>query len=682
MRRLFLCVPFVAVACLLAGGLTLAQRATAETLFREALAKERAEGDLGGAIFRYERLIADFSAERQIAAQAMYQLSLVYEKLGDPRGRLLLARLAREYGDVEPYAGRARTRLSAVQSTPPGPFPRVALDADYELGSPDGALAVYHKSAQDWGRLYVRDLATGKERLLVDHPGTDVSNLAWSPDSRRLAFNGYERGKMHDLRTVDVATGAETSLGIRGYPLDWAESGDILFYLPNYSAGGRMDYSLVPAAGGTPRKVYSAAECCPLITPDGARLLVPKSKRYVVMEIATGKETPLTAFTGEESEAIFSPDGRLVSFAANQDGRWAFYVAPFGTSLPVKEPIKIADLDQAGPVASRWYSRQWWTRKGLLTFQVITSQVDLYRVDVDPKSGRAASAPLRLTQDAAQNWLPSVSPDSKRVAYWYQNGTRMGLAVMESSGANERPLFDQGLVLRADWYSPEEIFFLRQATKDGEPLSINSLNVNTGAARIAARVDGLYWRYVPNRNEILHVYPPGAKGERPAAVMKATSITDGKERVVATIENLATQIEVTRDGKRVAFATGQPGEKPGTMSCRLAEISLDGGPETVLLSGQPQMPWPLAWSPDGKFLLYYQQSVGTQVMNVQTRESWPLLTDDTKIERPALARSSWSPDGTFIVFEKLTATKTERLAWQGVTADAVAKLTARRSRTP
>jgi len=101
----------LAIGLVLGAGTVLAQQVTAEGLFREALVKERAEGKLREAIFRYERVIAEFPKERQIAAQAMYQLSLAYQKLGDPRAKVMLTRLSRDYASVEPYAGRARARV-------------------------------------------------------------------------------------------------------------------------------------------------------------------------------------------------------------------------------------------------------------------------------------------------------------------------------------------------------------------------------------------------------------------------------------------------------------------------------------------------------------------------------------------------------------------------------------------
>jgi len=108
----------LAVAVTAAAAAVHAQQSAAEALFRQALAAERAEGHTSDAVFKYERLIVDFARDRQVAAKAMYQLALLYERARDPRGTLLLGRLVREYGDVKPFASRASER--AVQSSQSG----------------------------------------------------------------------------------------------------------------------------------------------------------------------------------------------------------------------------------------------------------------------------------------------------------------------------------------------------------------------------------------------------------------------------------------------------------------------------------------------------------------------------------------------------------------------------------
>lgn len=659
----------LAIALTLAAGAVWAQKQSADSLFREGLIKERAEGDLRGAIFRYERVLVEFPKERQTVAQALYQLSLAYEKLGDPRARLMLTRLVGEYAEVEPFASRARTRLAEQSSGAEALFPAVTLDKDYELGSPDGKFVIYHKDPSDWGRQYVKEPATGKERLLLDHPGKSVSNFAWSPDSRQLAYNFMDaEAKVNEIRTVQVSSGETTSLGVRyGYPLYWTDAGEIFFYRPNYAASG-ADYFLVPAKGGTPRKVYFDPTCCPAISPAGTHLVVSKSKKLFVVDMSSGEEQALTTGSGEESRPLISPDGRLVAFAANPEGNWAFYLAPLDKGLPVKEPLKIASTAQPVEGGGGWPSRQWWTRDGLLTFGLQQSETNLYRVDMDPKTGRAVDAPGRLTQDASNNWLPAISPDGKRIAYWYRNGTKVGIAVMDSNGTNERPLWEQPAVLPLGWRSPEEILFYQGKPK--EKPSIQSLNTTTGALQRVAQVEGLYWRYVPSRQEILHLYPGGG-GPRVGATLKAFSLAEGKDRVVAQMDYLLHVWAVSPDGKRIAYSTSRPVSGSNQRVWELRLMSINGEPEGTLITAQPEGVVASAWSPDGKFLLYMQEKIGPKVMNVQTRESWPLHPDAK--DEMLVRGPSWSPDGTFVLVHK-GATRSERLAWEGVTAEAVARI--------
>lgn len=664
-----------------------AQKTTADALFRDALVKERAEGSLPEAIFRYERLIAEFGRERQVAAQAMYQLALIYEKLGDPRATVLLTRLTKDYSGVEPLAGRARARLKALQAEAAGPFPSVTLDPDYELGSPDGRLVVYHRSPNGLGRLYVKDVATGRERVLVDHGDASVSNLAWSPDSRKLAYNLNDSGsKVNDIRVVDISGTALRSLGVLGYPAAWTDTNEIFYYRPNYK-GGSIDWLLISADGGTARAIISMptnqANDVPAITPDATRLIVGKSKKLFVRRVGREEMTPLTTGTGEESAPGISADGRLVAFQANLDGRWGVYVVPLDLSLPVLNPLLLGRLEEPTITAGGWVGRSWWTRSGIFTLRIEHTSSNLYRIEMDPRSGHPTDRPVRLTQDAPDNLLPTVSPDGRRIAYWCRSGNRSGLAVMNADGTNERPLVEQPLVLRAWWRAPNEILYRRAKSGETGPMPIVSLNLETSAEENLAQPEGLYWWYVPDRKEFLHLYP-GAGGPRVGATLRAWSFDERADRVVAQIDYLVPQLCLTRDGRRVAYATHRPAQGSTEAATELAVMSIDGKLEATLVPSQREGVAPAAWSPDGRFLLVKVDSQGPAVMDVATRQSWPLCREagDAEFCAGMDLRASWSPDGTFIVAGRREPARNERLAWEGVTAEAVAKLTARAARTP
>jgi len=87
---------------------------------------------------------------------------------------------------------------------------------------------------------------------------------------------------------------------------------------------------------------------------------------------------------------------------------------------------------------------------------------------------------------------------------------------------------------------------------------------------------------------------------------------------------------------------------------------------------------PMAWSPDGKWLLYGDNAAGLMVLDVQTRESWLLQKEAQPGTWAGWGRADWSPDGRFIVVDRERPARKERLSWSGVTADATARLLQKR----
>lgn len=647
-------------------------QSSAQAIFQEGLMMERAEGKLRAAIFRYERVVAEFPSDRLVLAQALHRLALAYEKLGDPRAALMWSRLAA--GAPNPYTAEANKKIKAAQSADAsGPFVSRALGPPYLVsGSPDGRWAAYYKGEQqnvDIGKLYVRDLVTDSERVLLDVDGL-IANPTWSPDSRQLAF--YFRNtvqRVRDIRIVPVDGGAIRSLGVAGFPVAWTTRGELLFYPGSSTAA--VDMFLVPVAGGQPRKVYSEdvnETCGWAVTPDGGSLAACRAKRLVMHDLASGAERALTTGSGDESTPSFSRDGRLVAFKSNEDGKWGLYVAPVDR-LPVSRPLRIAAFDGAGAPSAGPAPAPWWTADGLLALRLTFEERNVYRVDVDPRTGRATDSPRRLTQDAPQNFSPSISSDGARIAYLYRNGAKRGIAVMDASGQNERPLMDYVYRLPLYWQSPDEILLHDVAGTAAAAGNIVALDIRTGATEPIGRIAGAYWWTVPARREILHVYPSGA-GYLPGAELKAFSLPDAKDRVVAKIDFLAPRLAVSPDGKRIAYtvAPSRAGGPPAT-GCELALMTPDGVREKVLIPSSQPCHTAAAWSPDGRFLLL-DTPQGPTVMNVETRDSWPLHADAAG---PSWEGGTWAPDGSFVTLTR-SVQRTEHLAWEHVTYDAVVRL--------
>jgi dipeptidyl aminopeptidase/acylaminoacyl peptidase len=78
--------------------------------------------------------------------------------------------------------------------------------------SPNGKYIAFESMERDgyeadMNRLFVHDIATGKNRFLSDSLDADVSNICWTPDSRELYFLSSEEAVIQ-IYKVDFATGA------------------------------------------------------------------------------------------------------------------------------------------------------------------------------------------------------------------------------------------------------------------------------------------------------------------------------------------------------------------------------------------------------------------------------------------------------------------------------------------
>jgi gamma-glutamyltranspeptidase len=180
--------------------------------------------------------------------------------------------------------------------------------------------------------------------------------------------------------------------------------------------------ALVLAAGGTLAGVLLLAPGQRVLTqggdskgPAGIReaAWAPDSRRIVVSWFdALWTMTPegrsakrLVSKPGPwitERDPAWSPDGRQIAFAADENGQFDLWVVPAGSG----EPRRLTSL--AGD--ERWPS---WTPDGRIVFTQ-REPGGVWRLHVVPAGGGDSS---RLSPDEAAEWQGRVSPDGTRIAF-------------------------------------------------------------------------------------------------------------------------------------------------------------------------------------------------------------------------------------------------------------------------
>ncbi len=127
--------------------------------------------------------------------------------------------------------------------------------------SPDGTKLVYIADKQGSMDIWLRDLMTGEERMLVEAPG-GAGQPAWSPDGKLIAFF-TSQALAANLQVHDLASGKTRAVfnrPIQGTQISWSPDSKSLAVpvLNPYSTRyreGIYEVQIVPLDGGGPRRV-------------------------------------------------------------------------------------------------------------------------------------------------------------------------------------------------------------------------------------------------------------------------------------------------------------------------------------------------------------------------------------------------------------------------------------------
>lgn len=218
-----------------------------------------------------------------------------------------------------------------------------------------GSSRKFALTVADYDGQYPRVVADSREPLL---------SPAWSPDGRRLALAGFERG----------------------VPAVWVHT----------------------LATGQLKKVFSSVKNtgAPSFSPDGTRLALTASfdgnPEIALVEIETGNVQRLTDAPGIDAEPSFSPDGKSIAFTSDRDGSPQVYVMPATGGAATRVSF-----------AGRQNYRPQYAPDGKSLAVIQADQGQQYRVTLlDLASGQ--STPLG---EGPKDGSPSFAPNGEAIIY-------------------------------------------------------------------------------------------------------------------------------------------------------------------------------------------------------------------------------------------------------------------------
>jgi Tol biopolymer transport system component len=397
------------------------------------------------------------------------------------------------------------------------------------------------------------------------------------------------------------------------------------------------------------------------------------------------KPTQITSAVGREDFPSWSPDGRMLAYAAMPEGTWDVWVVQIGSGPPLNRTRDHAGSDYSpswAPDGSQIAYRS--AREGGGIFLMpplsgaprkLVSQKDQASLRASPQWSADASRLAYVVQDEGSTLerlevltlrngetrryaLPgrwacrceiSWSPDGRLIAYVDSQGHDMPISqilVLRLADGSVRPATEGRF---SDW-SPSfsadgrALYFVSNRGGamdlwqlplggDGAPAGPpRPVTVGVGMQRAAFSPDGERLAYSKGR-KIGNVHRVPLHRDRAATWAEAEPLTFDQ----AWVEFL----DVSPDGRRLAFSSDRSGNSD------LWVLSLDGG-ELRQLTDDPTPDWQPAWSPDGREIAFYSYRSGNRDLWVVPAAGGPArqLTRDAATD----AAPSWSPDGTRLVF--------------------------------
>jgi tricorn protease len=539
--------------------------------------------------------------------------------------------------------------LARGDSEPVGSVPRdTALPSFAEPAvSPNGSEIAFVSGGDIW----TAPSTGGEARLVVSNPANE-SRPAYSPDGRRLAFDSNRTGN-GDIYVVTLDSGELQRLTFddSNDQLDgWSRDGRwIYFSSTSRDISGMNDIFRVSADGGTPMPVSAdryANEFFSAPSPDGKTLAftgrgiassqwwrkghshLDECDVWLMREDPQPKYERLSEVGGKNMWPMWSSDGSTIFYVSDRNGAqniWsqpARSVASDATGEGAPATKRRSERQEAQNARARQITK---FKDGRVLWptisydgRTIVFERDFEIWKLETATGKAAQVPitrrgvpagpgvehLRFT-DQIQDL--ALSPDGKKIAF----------------------------AVRGE-------IFAASAKEGGDAARVT----NTSAAEFAVTwaPDSKRIAYVSDRDGISHLFLYDFKNGLETQITK-TNEEDALPRF-------------SPDGKSLAFLRNDR---------KLCVLDLDSGQERTLATGVFERPplnsrRPFVWSPDSKWIAF-GSTTGKSFKNL-----WVVSASGGDARPVSFLANvfnntvSWSPDGTYLLFDTSQRTEDGQLA--------------------
>jgi tricorn protease len=401
----------------------------------------------------------------------------------------------------------------------------------------------------------------------------------------------------------------------------------------------------------------------------------------------------LTRTEHEETNPVFSPDGRQLAFSRLNAGDWDVYVTAADGSGEAKRITMMPESD---------FMTAWTPDGKEVVFQTTRDEETVFRFYKMNVENPTLATPLPLPQSLDG----AFSPDGRQIAYtprrfifgewrYYRGGMTSPVWITDlGTGATEK-LPNQNFNDRNPMWIGDKIYFVSDRTGN---FNLFSYDRKTKQAKQLTKFDGQGIRQASafgdaisfvqdgrlhlfdlatNQDKIVNVtvapdtsellprtanafrfvesFLPSANGEQIAFGARGEVLVfDAKTSAYKNLTNTSQAAErypvIAPDGKQIAYFSDETGEY--FLHVRALETD---AVKKIAIEKQPSFYWNLAWSPDSKKLVFNDRRLNLWLVETDGGAATKIDTSDYSAQDNWAA--SFSPDSRFLTYAKRVKTR-------------------------
>jgi Tol biopolymer transport system component/predicted Ser/Thr protein kinase len=494
---------------------------------------------------------------------------------------------------------------------------------DHPAISLDGRILAYASDRSGEGNkdIWVQQLPDGSPVRLTRHAADDIEP-SFSADGSRIAFQSSRSGG--GLYVIPTLGGEERLVAARGYSPRFSPDGNWLAYGVAEEAGGRLH--VAPAAGGpaTPVAAGFYRTQAHVWSPDGRYLLFWGQRRrdappennidWYVSAIPGGSPVPtgmrsvlqrerFRAFQGLPFPDAWVRAGSRILFqgsVGDSSNMWQVAISP--------ETWRASGAPQRATFGTTDEAAASVTSDGLMVFISRTMRADIWSLPIDANRGKVEGPEKRVTQDAADDYDPTLADDGTTLVFRSRRAGRFGV-VMRKLGTTAETILTR---MPEDHYpavsrdGTKVAYSFRQSGK----MPIFIVAANGGAPEQICDDCGEVEEWSPAGDQILYIAGRDPSGV--GLVKVGSSPNDGWLRHPGYgIYNP----RFSSDGNWISFNGRTDRLAPArAFVARVQSSGVAPEKEWIMVSGDGEAP---TWSPDASLLYFWSDRDGSPCLWAQ-----------------------------------------------------------------